>query len=79
MSRGSDDGHEPLDGLGAVVGEEQALAAVQRLNSGHILGGKGKVEQVEVLLHTVLVHRLRDDDHAALQQEAAGVVGKRKA
>ena len=69
------DGHEPLDRLGVVVGEEQALAAVQRLNGGHILGGKGEIKQVKVLLHPLLVDGFRDDDHIALQQEAQSRLG----
>ena len=52
------------------MGEEQALAAVQCLNVRHILRRQREVEQVEVLLHTLLVDRLRDNDNAALHEEA---------
>ena len=52
--------------------EEQALTAVERLDGRHILRREGKIEQVEVLLHPVLVRGLRDHDDITLQQEAQG-------
>ena len=57
------------------MGEEQAFAAVQCFNGSHILGGEGEIEQLEVLLHPLLVDRFRDNDHVALQQKAQGGLG----
>ena len=65
-------GHEPLHGLGVIVGEEQALAAVQCFDGSHIFSRQGEVKEVEVLLHPILVGRLGDDDHVTLHQETKG-------
>lgn len=59
--------------------EEQALTAVERLDGRHILRHEGKIEQVEVLLHPVLVRGLRDHDDITLLQEAELAVAQVRA
>ena len=52
---------------------EKLLSRIhQSFDGGHILGGEGEIEQVEVLLHPIFVDGLRDDDDIALEQEAQG-------
>ena len=47
--------HEHLRSLSVVMVEEEALACVKRLDLSHIIGTQFKVEDVEVLSHTLLV------------------------
>ena len=54
------------------MAQEKALSAVQPGDGPHVLLGKFKVKDVEILLHPFPVGRLRNDDDAALDQEAQG-------
>ena len=53
-----------IDGAGIVL--------VHCCNLGHVIVGEGKVEDVEVLLHTLLVSGFRDGHDAALREPAEG-------
>ena len=52
--------------------EEETVGGVERSNLLHVLSIKFKVEEVQILLHPLLVNGLRDDDYVALQQPAQG-------
>ena len=52
--------------------EEEAVGGVERSNLLHVLSIKFEVEEVQILLHPLLVDGLRDDDYVALQQPAQG-------
>lgn len=65
-------GHEPLNCLGVVVGEEEAFAAIQGFNSSHIFRCQCEIEKVKILLHTILMNRFWNDDDITLEQEAKG-------
>lgn len=51
-------GHEPLNCLGVVVGEEEAFAAIQGFNSSHIFRCQCEIEKVKILFHDRLYFRL---------------------
>lgn len=67
--------HEPLHGLRVIMGEEQALSGVQLLDLRHLTGSQLEVKDVKILLHPILVDRLGNDHHIALQQEAQSDLG----
>ena len=48
------------------------MGGVERSNLLHVLSIKFEVEEVQILLHPLLVNGLRDDDYVALQQPAQG-------
>mgnify|MGYP001088292115 CR=1 FL=1 len=50
--------------------EEEAMSGVKFGNPTHFLIGKLKVEDVKVLLHTLHMCGLGDDNHAALDEPA---------
>ena len=52
--------------------EEETVGGVERSNLLHVLSIKFEVEEVQILLHPLLVNGLRDDDYVALQQPAQG-------
>ena len=66
------DRHEPLHGFRIIVGEEQALAAIEGFDRRHILCRQCEVKEVKVLLYPVLVRGLGDHDNITLEQEAQG-------
>ncbi len=49
---------------------DDGLGGVELEYLGHLGIGQREVEQLQVLRHAFLVHRLGNDDHAALQQVA---------
>lgn len=52
--------------------EEEAVGGVELGNRLHVLSIKFKVEDIQILLHSLLVDGLRDDDYVVLQQPAQG-------
>src|SRR5262245_36423482 len=60
---------DPGEGIG-IRSDPSALTPVERIDRCHLLGGQLEVEHVEVLLHSLTVHRLRGDDVAALDVPA---------
>ena len=52
--------------------EEEAVGDVEIDNRLHVLSIKFEVEEIKILLHSLLVDGLRDDDYVALQQPAQG-------
>ena len=52
--------------------EEDTVGGVERSNRLHVVGIEFEVEETLILLHSLLVNGLRDDDHVALQQPAQG-------
>ena len=62
-----------------VVREEEAVPNVEGGDLLHLVVGQGKIEDVDVLLHTLLVRALRDDDYAALDEEAQNRLCRRLA
>lgn len=46
--------------------EEEAVGGVELGNRLHVLSIKFKVEDIQILLHSLLVDGLRDDDDVAL-------------
>lgn len=48
----------------------EVFATIQSFNFCHFFCGQCEIEEVKVLLHTVLVRRLGDDDDTALHQKA---------
>ena len=55
-----------------MVVEEETVGGVEIGNRLHVVSIKFEVEEVQILLHALLVDGLRDDDHVALQQPAQG-------
>ena len=49
--------------------EEKTLATVKCFNCCHIFSCQCEIEDIEVLLHTILVYRLRNDNDITLHQE----------
>ena len=64
--------HKLLGGFSIVVVEEEAVGGVEIGNSLHVLSINFEVEEVQILLHSLFVDGLRDDDYVALQQPAQG-------
>ena len=64
--------HKLFGGFSIVVVEEEAVGGVEIGNSLHVLSIKFEVEEVQILLHSLFVDGLRDDDYVALQQPAQG-------
>ena len=58
---------EPLHHLGVVVREEAGGLRVERRDLRHLAVREREVKDVQVLLHALAVHGLRDDHHAALE------------
>lgn len=52
--------------------EEEAVGGVEIGNRLHVLSIKLEVEEIQILLHSLLVDGLRDDDYVVLQQPAQG-------
>ena len=52
--------------------EEETMGDVELGNRLHVFSIKFEVEEVQILLHVLLVDSLRDDDYIALQQPAQG-------
>jgi hypothetical protein len=65
-------GVQACDVLGVAMVEEHGAAEVKRRDPAHLVVGELEPEHVEVLGHPVLANRLRDDDHAALEQSPQG-------
>ena len=49
--------------------EEQAFTLVQLADGVHIFCGKGEIEHIKILHHTLLVRGFRDDYDTALDEE----------
>lgn len=64
--------HKLLGGFSVVMVEEEAVGGVERSNLLHVLSIEFEVEEVQILLHSLLMNGLRDDDYVALQQPAQG-------
>ena len=64
--------HKLLGRFSVVVVEEETVGGVEIGNSLHVVSIKFEVEEVQILLHALLVDGLRDDDYIALQQPAQG-------
>ena len=52
--------------------EEETMGGVERSNLLHVLSIKFEVEEIQILLHSILMNSLRDDDYIALQQPVQG-------
>ena len=52
--------------------EEETVGGVEIGNRLHVVSIKFEVEEVQILLHALLVDGLRDDDYIALQQPVQG-------
>ena len=52
--------------------EEETVCGVEIGYRLHVLSIKFEVEEIKILLHSLLVNGLRDDDYVALQQPAQG-------
>ena len=52
--------------------EEETVGGVELGYLLHVVSIKFEVEEVQILLHALLVDGLRDDDYVALQQPAQG-------
>ena len=52
--------------------EEETVGGVEPGNRLHVVCIEFEVEEIQILLHSLLVNGLRDDDHVALQQPAQG-------
>ena len=52
--------------------EEETMGGVERSNLLHVLSIEFEVEEIQILLHSLLMNGLRDDDYVALQQPAQG-------
>ena len=52
--------------------EEETVGGVEIGNRLHVLSIKFEVEEIQILLHSLFVDGLRDDDYVALQQPAQG-------
>ena len=61
-----------LDKFRGKVIDNLAASPIERRNFFHILVRKGKIEDVEILPHALLMHALGDDARAALQAPAQG-------
>ena len=64
--------HKLLGRFSIVVVEEETVGGVKIGNRLHVVSIKFEVEEVQILLHALLVDGLRDDDYIALQQPAQG-------
>ena len=69
--------HKPLNSRRIIVGEEQAVSCIQRLDLFHLLIGQGEVKDIKVFFHTVLVCGLRDQHYIALKKETKRCLGNR--
>ena len=52
--------------------KEETVGGVELSNLLHVLSIKFEIEEVQILLHSLFVDGLRDDDYVALQQPAQG-------
>ena len=62
--------HKLLGRFSAMMVKEETVGGVERSNLLHVLSIKFEVEEVQILLHSLFVDGLRDDDYVALQQSA---------
>ena len=59
-------GHKPFYSFRIIVGEKQTFSTIQCFNRCHILSIQCEIKHVKILLHTILMNRLRDDNNIAL-------------
>ena len=64
--------HKLLGRFSIVMVEEETVGGVELGNRLHVFSIKFEVEKVQILLHSLLMNGLRDDDYVALQQPAQG-------
>ena len=76
LSLGFSPQHELLHHLRLIVREEEAVLQVESGDASHLVCRQFEVEDVEVLLHTLLVSALRDDDDTTLNQESQCCLGE---
>lgn len=57
--------------------EEQGVSGIQSLYLCHFLTGQGKVKNVQILLHPLLMCGFGDHNDPALDQEAKSHLGRR--
>ncbi len=62
--------HEPLNCLRIMMREEQALSCIKSRKNIHIIFCKMEVEYINILPHSLCMHRFRNHNNIAIKKEA---------